>query len=297
MNRKHFVTFIGLTAITFLIGCSPSEKSLVEAQKRIDALKTKGVPDSSLSEAKVLLYQVRDAKFRGDKALARTSAKSMNKVLAQAEVNFTASVTHLTPAIDSMKSLIRIAREGLSGIQKQKLDSMNAVIDSFMTLGWVLEAHAKAQETMVQLPQLKFNDDRAKELAPRIPGEWVCINKSTHAGDPTVNGIEKKVFTFNRDGSCKFVEIRKGKTGQSLKEDAEFVSTGTYDFNGDTIVLKINRFSAVRQNFERLFITGGKKEWRKENHPTYDSLMTDGSQDRYIAFSDLDEDFEQTKKF
>jgi hypothetical protein len=51
--------------------------------------------------------------------------------------------------------------------------------------------------------------------------------------------------------------------------------------------------------FERMFILDGgkKKEWRKEPKPTYDSTITDGSQDRFISFADLKEDFEQTKKF
>jgi hypothetical protein len=40
----------------------------------------------------------------------------------------------------------------------------------------------------------------------------------------------------------------------------------------------------------------GKKVWELKKEPTYDSAITDGSQDRWIPFSDLQRDFVLGKK-
>jgi len=108
--------------------------------------------------------------------------------------------------------------------------------------------------------------------------------------------MEKKVFIFNKDGSAKLVESKKGQSSQVLKEDYEFNSYGTYDLLGDTIMIFIKRFASVKQNFENQVDKNGKKVWETQKQPTYDSTITDGSQDRWIPFTEMQADFVQEKK-
>ena len=110
------------------------------------------------------------------------------------------------------------------------------------------------------------------------------------------HGAVQKIFTFGRDNKVTLIEKKKGQSGPFLREDWEFRSWGTYDMFGDTIHLFINRFASVRQNFQRLYVEKEgdkitKKTWKNEPQETYDSLITDGSQDRYITYPDLKGDF------
>ena len=146
------------------------------------------------------------------------------------------------------------------------------------------------------LPQLKFNEARVKELRGRIVGEWVCTNKTKNDENKAINAVEKKVFMFNKDGSAKLVETKKGQSSPVLKEDYEFNSYGTYDLLGDTVMIFIKRFAAVKQNFENMVDKNGKKAWETKKEATYDSTITDGSQDRWIPFTEMQADFVQTKK-
>lgn len=279
-----------LTALTaFLISCGPSDRMLEEAQGRIDALKSKGVPDSALSRARVFLYQTRDAKKRGNTGLARRSADSMQILLARAEDLYNDHMAELRPVVDSLTQMLNEEKQEFSGMQAKKIDSMLAIVDSFANMDWLLQAERKAQETVAMLSDLKFDEERAQELRPRIPGTWVCTNRITSKVHRQVNAVEKKIFRFNRDGSVKLIEKKHGQSGPFLKENWEFVSRGSYDLAGDTVVLHVDRFAAKKQDFEELHEED--KKWHKKQHPTYDSTITDGSQDRYITFSDLKRDF------
>ncbi|HON09494.1 MAG TPA: hypothetical protein PLE24_01400 [Chitinispirillaceae bacterium] len=297
MKRWRAIRIISLTAITAIMSCGVSQNSLDQASKRIDELKTMGVPDSALSRAKVFLYQAKDAKQRGNSGIAKVAADSLRIHLAKAESMYKDNVNNLLPVIDSMRSVIKMHKANFSGITLKKLDSLMVPVDSLINIKWYLQAHHLLKEIVARLPQFKFDDDRAKELRPRIPGEWTCINETKSKENKAIHAIEKKVFTFRKDGTALLVENKKGQSGPFLKEDWEFRSWGKYDLIGDTIVLLIDRFAAVKQNFERLYVEeeNGKKKtvWKKEPQPTYDSLITDGSQDRFITFTDLMEDFKK----
>ena len=223
----------------------------------------------------------------------------MKRELASVEANFKETVNRLMPVIDSLRSVIRATRSGLTGLQLKKIDSMMVPVDSLLAMKWYLAAHTKAQEIGSLIPQFNKDEERVKELRSILPGEWVCTNITKSKEEKGVNAVEKKVFTFNRDGSVLLEENKKGQSGPFLKEDWEFKSWGKYDMNGDTIHLFIDRFASLRQNFERLYLEDGgkKKVWKKEPQPTYDSTITDGSQDRYITYEDLKGDFVQTRKF
>jgi hypothetical protein len=297
---KRLLLYVVLTAFFGSVGCGPSDNSLNNDDKRIKALKAKGVPDSSLSPAIVCLYQARETKKKSEWGECRKASKQLRIELAKSEAVYRDNISTLKPSIDSLRSVLTSARNNYSHLELKKFDSLLAIVDSFIRIDWLLQAHTKAQQIVAMIPAFTFDSDRSKELRDRVPGEWICSNVTKSPENKAINAVENKIFTFNKDGSAKFVENKKGQSGPYLKEDWEFVTTGTWDVNGDTVLLFCKRFAAVRQNAERLFVTKDNRpiEWKKEPPgPTYDSLITDGSQDRSVTFTDLNEDFKQSKKF
>jgi hypothetical protein len=298
IKRLVFLTVIAGIAC-MIASCSVSDRALANAEKRINALKAKGVPDSALSPCLVYLYQAREMKNLHNAAESRAGAKMLRVELAKAEALYRDQIANLKPTVDANLSTINAARGKYSGLELKKLDSLIAIVDSFVRIDWLLQANTKAEQIIKRLPQFDFDSDRAKEVRPRLPGEWVCANKTTSKENKAINAVEKKVFIFEKDGTAKLIENKKGQSGPYLREDWEFNSWGKWDVSGDTVLLFINRFAAIRQNFQRMYLhDGGKrKEWKNEPQPTYDSTITDHSQDRFITFSDLSSDFEQTRKF
>jgi hypothetical protein len=294
MKKWLGLKIMSLTAIIAITGCGVSQKDIDNAQKRVDELKSLDVPDSILSMAKVYLYATKDAKNLGKSPLANSSYDSLKKHLAVAESFYKEKVSSQLPAIQSFISQIKTAKSEFGGMQAKKVDSLLAVVDSLVTAKMYLQASNLSQQIVASIPQLKQDEEKSKVLRKAIPGEWLCL---TEAKDTEKNFVEKKTFTFARDGKVKLVESKKGKSGPYLKEDYQFDSWGTYDFAGDTIHLLINRFASVRQNFEKLYLENGKKIWKKEPQPTYDSAITDGSQNRFVTYDDLKIDFKQIKKF
>lgn len=296
--KKWGLYLISLTAIVVLAGCGGvSQKTLDQAQKRIDNLKTQGIPDSMLSMAKVYLAQTIISKDKGKSPEAKKTADELEKQLSEVERYYKDHVSNLLPSIESLKSQIKSAREEFSALQAIKIDSMMNVVDSFVNIKFYLQANNTAQEILNSIPQFREDQKKADEIIKKIPGEWVCTNHTKGTENKEINAIEKKIFTFDRKGNVKLVENKKGRSGPYLKEDYEYRSVGTWDVLGDTIYLFVNRFSAVRQNFERMHKEGKKLIWKKENHAPYDSTITDGSQDRSIIYADLLSDFVQKRRF
>lgn len=291
--RKFIVLSSCVLFLIGIIGCGVSQKRIDDATSRVAALSEKGVPDSSLSRAKVFLYQAVDAKKRGNVGLAKMSADSMRILIAKAEAQYEDDMNRLKPWVLSEKQRINSETSGLTLLHKKHADSTMAMIDSFVKINWLLQAESITKEYSKYIPKLKSDEERAKELLPRVQGVWVCTQKTTHREDKSVRALEKKIFTFRRDGSVFLVEKKSGKSTPFFKEDWEFNSFGRYGLKGDTIRLFIDRFKAARQNFWDLKKDSkGRKKWVKNlDATTYDSLITDGSQDRFVTFHDLKEDF------
>lgn len=290
MNKRSLLKLLSLTAIVSMVACSVSDKTLTSGQNRIDALKSQGMPDSLLSPAKLLIRQATDEKTRNP-SIANKAADSLKTVLTQLEASFKSIVPQLQADIESMRAQVAQVRSQVTGMQVAKIDSMMRVVDSVNNLKWYPDAAAKMKVLVSVLPQFKMDEQKSKEIKGKVTGTWTCTNVTKHSEDKTVNAVEKKIFILNRDGTCKFIEQKQGKSGPFLKEDYQYISYGTYGFLGDTVYLSINRFTAVRQNFEHLFIEGKKRTWKMEPHPSYDTLLTDKSQDRFVAYPDLVSDF------
>lgn len=294
MNKRTLAKLLGVAVIVSLVACSVSEKTLTDGQKKIDALKAQGMPDSLLSQAKLYLCQAKDENFRKNYSVASKAAASFKKEITLAEKSYLSSLPQMESEINSMRGQVSSVRSQVSGMQVKKLDSLLSKVDSLITSKHVPDALAKMKLIVANLPQIQKDEENAKAIKDKVIGTWTCTNTYKHSEDPTVKAIEKKIFILNRDGSAKFIEKKSGKSGPYLKEDYEYISTGTYGFLGDTVYLSINRFKAVKQNFSRM-VDIQKKVWKPDNHPGYDSTITDKSQDRYVAYPDLVADFVHSK--
>ena len=297
--KKQFALLAAAAVIVSMVACSVSDETLNNADKRLKELKSKGLPDSVLSQPQVHLYQARECKRKNAWGEARDAAKLLKKELVKSQNYYRDKVSRLKPSVDSLRAIIKKARLNYTGIELKKFDSLGTIVDSFAKIDWQLQSYTKAQALVGLIARFNADAVRAKELRAIVPGEWVCTQHDKSTENKDVNAVAKKIFTLEKNYKGKFVESKKGQSGPFCKEDWEFVSTGTWDANGDTLHLFVTRFAVTRQLFERLYIMNGgkKKEWRKEPKPTYDSAITDGSQDRFISYKDLTEDFEQTKKF
>ncbi|MFP4014249.1 MAG: hypothetical protein ACLFVQ_09210 [Chitinispirillaceae bacterium] len=294
---KRRLAVLSLFAFILVAGCGGvNEEFIKDAEQRLETLKTKGVPDDDLSNARIHLFQLKTHKEKGNNAQAKQAADSLTVHLEQAEKLYAEKIATLGPKIDALKSEINEAKAELSGLHAGKIDSVMAVVDSFIKIDWLLQAKNKAEELEDMIPNIKESQATANKVKNLVPGVWKCVDKTTNATFPEINAVEQKIFTFYRNGKVKLIEKKKGQSGRYLKEDWEFNSDGTYDFVGDTIVLKIGRFAAVRQNFIRIHKIDGKKVWKNEPAPTYDSTITDGSQDRFITYDDLKLDFTKIRR-
>ena len=296
---KKLASILPAFALILTVGCGGgvNDKVLDDAQGRIDALKTKGIPDDKVSGARIHLYQAREHHGKGNGRQAKISVDSMKANLALAEQFYQEQVSTLGPKIDAKKAEAVKAKEELSGYQVIKIDSAVAVIDSFKRIDWLLQADNVAQELVALLPSLRDDEVKSKNLRRLVPGEWVTETRTKSEAHREVNALERKVFTFHKDGKVNLVESKKGQSGEFLKEDWEFRSWGTYDMKGDTVMLSINRFAAVRQMFQRIHKINDKMVWKDEPGPVYDSAITDRSQDRFVTYEDLKADFKQAKRF
>lgn len=283
----------GLTALALVAGCGVSPKRLERAQARIDALKEKGVPDSSLARPTVFLYQATEEMKRGSRGPAREAADSMEILIAEAESFYNDHVAQLGTAVEQMKADARSQTSELTGLQKMKFDSVTALVDSFVSIGWLLQAEARAKDLVALVPRLKFDNERAEELRPRVPGTWVCTEKKNSKEIKEINATKEQIFRFNTNGTVKFTQKEWGQQSQTMKVSYEFINYGTWDLAGDTIRLMIDRFRRKREQAETMFYDPKthKKRWEKEVKAPFDSTISDGSQDLFVTFSDLKEDF------
>ncbi|MCL2218921.1 MAG: hypothetical protein FWC23_01500 [Chitinispirillia bacterium] len=284
-------------ALALIAGCGGGikEKDMDEAQARIDQLKAKGVPDDKVSTPRVHLYSAREHFGKNNKALAKKEMESMEAGLLEAEKFYSEQVATLGPKIEAAKSKAQTEKSSLSGHQVKKIDSLVRIVDSFKTMDWLLQANSKADELVALLPYLKEDEAKSTRIRRQIPGEWVFEDRAKSVEHKDVNALTRKVFRFQPGNKVHLTESKKGQSGPYLREDWEFNSWGTYDFRGDTIMLQISRFQALRQMFTRIHMVDGKPVWKDEPGPTYDSAITDGSQDRHVTFEDLKADFKKVR--
>ncbi len=287
------LSFAVLLSVTFvlIIGCGVSEKTIESTKARIDSLEAKGVPDSLLSEARTYVAQVESKKRHGDRPGAAKIGKKMLDEVERLEKSYTEKMEELEPWIEKKKSEFNKDKEELKGPQLKKFDSLMAVADSFETMNWLYQVEAMYEGLDTIVPKLKEDQKIASELRPKAVGRWSSTQKAYHSEIPEVDAVTKKKFILKSNGDGQYIEEKKGQQSQFLKVDWKYISWGEWGMKGDTVVLYVDRFKAPKQKFWNY--SQEKKKWILEDHGLYDSTITDGSQDRFIYWEDLKNDFKR----
>jgi hypothetical protein len=276
--------------VILLAGCGVSEKKLKDAEQRMQTLQSNGVPDSLLTEARVLISQSRVSKKLGNGIGAKTEYDSAMTILAKAEGNYGTTTAELKPSVEAIRKSLGDKKLNLSGVILKEADSLLAFIDALMTANKWPDAKAECQEVVAIFAGLEKDQQLAKEVKPKLAGTWSGSQAFKEDG---ANAVEKKQFAFAPDGKIDIVEERSGATTPSFKEDWKFQSSGTYDVKGDTILIAITKEKCLKQVFQHLKEKGKKKEWVKVEKPPYDSVITGGKKDRYMTFEFLKGNFKK----
>ena len=262
------------------VGCG-KKQSLEDADARIKALVEKGVPDSLLSEAKVFLFQANAAKASANTGVLRKTRDSLFIYLEQAEAWYEASMQQFKPQVDKLLAAVKERKAKLTGQQLMAADSMMAIIDSFVAQNWLLQAKEKLSLLDTMMIQLVKDEEMAAKFKKRLIGTWVGEQVPESS---KYKAVDRRKYRFNSDGTLYVLESMKGQTEEFLKDDWLLESWGKWDVKGDTALLFIEKESCKRQTFWHKKEVKGRLQWVKEDKPTYDTTITDGSKDRFMTW-------------
>jgi hypothetical protein len=273
-------------------GCGVSDKKLSTAESRIAVLQQKGVPDSLLSEARVLLVQSRTSKQLGNSIGAKTQYDSLISLLSKADVSYGATTTQLKPVVVALRASLDIKKQSLTGLHLKAADSMLVFIDSSIKHNDWPTAKDLAQATDTFFTSLAQCQQIAVETKTKMIGTWSSVQALKSDG---VKATKKDSYTFGKDGKVSISEEMNGQTSEFQKENWKFESQGTFDLKGDTIVIDITHEKCPKQEYENLKEANGKKTWVKIPKPTYDSTITSGKKIRIIAFDEIKSSMKKKK--
>jgi len=286
---KLFNIIITMVVAFFLIAGCVVQKKLDDAQRRINALEEKGAPDSVIAGAKVALFQATSAKKIGDTKFVRKFTDETMICLEKAETDFNAAIEKMRPYVESTRKTIKKRMKQLSGLQLKTAQGFDAAIDSMVNKGWILQAKQKCEFLDTLMNSLLKDEEKAKEAKSSIVGTWV----STRVPDAGYKAVEKRKFTFGADAKFSGEEEIKGQTSAETKEEWKFLSWGSYQIKGDTVLMNVQREKCARQNYWNHKIKNGKLQWVLYEAPTYDSTITNGKKDRWLTFEHIKETFDK----
>jgi hypothetical protein len=272
-------------SVVLMYGCGGEKITMEDAQVRIKALETKGVPDSLLSKPKVHLYQAKSSKATGNSGLARRSMDSLAITLEAAEAWYASTMEAVKPEVEKMREGMKDRVEALTGLQKKSADSMIALIDSFAGMNWMIQARQQCTSLEGMLSNLEESEKKAAGLRKKLPGTWFGQRVTTDGG----KAVETRSIKFASDGAFEMSEAMKGQTSEYLKEDWQFISYGKYDVKGDTVMFFIEREKCPRQIFWSL----QKGGWKKDVKPTYDTTITNGDKDKFMTYEYIADNFKK----
>jgi len=286
LARILSVLAVSCLLFVMLAGCGVSEKKLSDAEQRMQTLQANGVPDSMLTEARVMIAQARTAKKLGNGIGAKADYDSAMSILAKAEGSYGATTAEVQPQVEAARKALGEKKLNLSGANLKEADSLLGVIDALVNAKNWPDAKAKCQEITAIFAGLEKDEQLAKEVKPKIIGTWIGIFNDKENG---AKAVEKKQYTFAADGKVDITEERSGLTSPDLKEDWKFQSAGRYELKGDTILISVTHEKRLKMVYQHL----KQKKWVKDEKPLYDSVITSGKKDRYVAFGDLKDNFKK----
>jgi hypothetical protein len=275
-----------------LCGCGITTKKLNDAEKRINALTQSGMPDSLLTDARVLLVQIKTSKKYGGGASPQKLYDSAMTILSNAELMYLNATTKIKPGVEALRKTFDAKKQGLTGAQLQEADRLIKDLDSCMKMNKWPEAKILCDQVDTALASLVKDEKTAAEVKAKLTGTWNATVK-TKDKQAKADFTEKKSFTFLPNGKVDIVEERNGQTNEALKEDWKFQSGGTYSLKGDTIFIAVNKEKCFKQMYTNLIMKNNKSQWVKREKPGYDSTITSGKKDRFLTFASLKGDFKK----
>lgn len=292
--RSIMHTTVVLCAASIMFtGCGVGEKKLTEADMRIKALETKGVPDTLLSSAKVYLSQVVQAKKVSDGGSMKTGWDSLGAILKRADAWLVESQATMKPFVDARRKVYTDKRAQLTGLQAVTLDSMTAFVDSFITKNWLLQAKQYCMTIDSMLPVLEADEVKVTAHRKELMGTWKGEQEPAGSEEnKKINAVQTSIYTFKNDGSLHINETMKGQSDINRKEDWAFESWGRYDLKGDTILMFLEREKCLRQIIS---IQDDAGKWKATEGPKFDTTLAKGAKDRTLEWKDLKENFKKSK--
>ncbi|MDG5815067.1 hypothetical protein QA601_08260 [Chitinispirillales bacterium ANBcel5] len=285
MNKQLVLLSIVVLVFSLLFSCN-KKITVEEARERIEGLVARGVPESEMSKIRMYLFNMESAKSTGNQGPYRRYRSSLDLALNEFEERMVVLLDESGPIIDSLKEVVEEKKGNLKGLHLEAADSLLAAFDSLVKTNQLLLARTRLEQYNLKMDTLITMQNVADSLRNQFVGAWVMEKESP---DRRFNVVERTEIHMRRDGTLYIMESKRGRTSESTREDWEFRSTGTWDLKGDIAYHYIENEKRIRQNFHTLDPQTGR--WRKESKPAYDSTFTDGSRDRYAAYSALKEDY------
>lgn len=284
--KKLFIYCLSLSLVAgFAFSCA---KKGPTPEERIKTLSTKGVPDSSLSNVKLYLYNISSFEKIGQPGKVRQYKDSLKTGLLALEAWYEKVLVDNKAFIETTRKTIESRKANLKGLPLKDCDSLLKVADSLTSINFLIPAREKFEKILAVLPILEENQTRAAEILPKLYGTWKdvhAVRPPEEEEGPKYKATETRIYTFEKDGKFNAIEEMHGQTTPYMKEDWKFVSWGDYDLMGDSIYLFVKREKCDQQIFTQLNIKTNK--WDRNVKPTYDSTVTTNKKDKFITFDDL----------
>lgn len=292
MSKKTVIVVAVLSVIILVLGCGKGMKGEIQDLKTaIDSLKQSGAPDTLLTSVEVLWFKAESEQKRGKGKEARKALDEANVVLKKIEEKFATAASASQEIIDATSSKIKDQAKTLTGERAKIVDSIMVEVQRMVSEKKVLQANTLISELGAKMPELIKNEETAKKIAPKLAGRWkrVYIDKDKDIGS---NMTETTVYTFTRNGKFTLDETKKGKYNDYVMMDYKYYSTGDYTLNGDTVKLWTKTIKGFNKN--KRAMNKEKTEWKiMQDPPSFDSLVTDGSQDRFTTYSELKQHYKR----
>jgi len=272
-----------------MTGCG-KKASVEEVEARMNVLTEKGIPDSVLANLKVYIYNIRSGQKVNNFTIVKKYSDSMRVAIVKAEEWYANALETTKPYLESLRKSIVERKSNLTGLHLLTADSILNIADSLEKINFLVFARTKMDKLDSLMPVLLENEKKAQEISKKIIGKWGDAHWEK-AEDANYKALSRRFFTFKKDGTFESSEEMVGQTTPYMKEDWLFLSWGKYAFKGDTIHLNVTREKCPKQVFTHLNVRTNK--WEKKVSPTYDSLITNGSKDKFLIFSDFKSNFKK----
>ncbi len=261
-----------------LFSCSGASKQSVERINTVvDSLRAAGAPDSLLAEVEILAFKAKNEMEKGGKGTAGKLIRQANKLLDQVQKQYEAAAGSASAEVNALVSDLKAKSKELTGERIAVIERGVKEIDSLSAASLVLQAARRASDLTRRLPVLLANEEKTRINQPLIVGTWVRESTDKDA-DRGSNSKKIENFTYRSDKTFTANQTEKGNYSDDVVLDYNYMSTGTYSLNGDSIRYKIDRIRGFNRNKAQY-----KGKWVQNEKAGFDSAVGQASQAELTA--------------